>query len=464
MLETITSYYFQFSSATKDNPILAGAVSVWGLSVITYLVRNIPAKVYHFLKNQSTTSLSVSNAGNDGNQHRLNLVLAFITKQKGIGFSRSLKFRTETFYSWDTEAKENVSSDVIQPGFSINFFIWKGRLFWYRREPLVSTGTNLEKENLIISTYGRSHRPFYDLVEAAFPPETNTEIKSYRFSPNQGWVLKSTVPKRQIETVIIASSTKERIMSSMERFMASEDWYLSRGISYKETYLLHGPTGTGKTSLIKALISHFDLPVYEIDLSQMSNNLLMEALSSLPKRSACIIEDFDGVDAINRRSHLETHDGEDKEGTSKEKSLAELFSGSGLLTLSGVLNALDGFNSLHGCMIFLTTNTVDRIDPAMLRKGRMDEIHYLGWLTDKEIKEYIKLVAPGYKLHPDLEFHDMPGCDVYAAFKDNRADPIAFIDALPKKFTFAQLSLNRPCAGERLGNENTQKGRITQTT
>lgn len=445
MLSTITSYYIQLSNATKENPILASAVSLWGLGVLTYLVRNIPAKIYHTLKSQSTTSLSVSNAGNDGNQQRLNTVLAFITKQKGIGFSRSLKFRTETFCSWDEKAKENVSTDAIQPGFSINFFVWKGRLFWYRREALVSTGTNIEKENLTISTYGRSHKPFYDLIEAAFPPETNTEIKSYRFVPGQGWVFKSTVPKRPIETVIVANGVKEKLIASMERFMASEDWYLSRGISYKEAYLLHGPTGTGKTSLIKALISHFDLPVYEIDLSQMSNTSLMEALSTLPKNSACIIEDFDSVDAINKRTQLETHDsesGEKKEAAnSGERTLSELFSSASLLTLSGVLNALDGFNSLHGCMIFPTTNAIDKIDPAVLRKGRMDEIHYVGWLGDKDIKKYVKMVFPEHESDYSFEFSDMPGCELYSAFKDNRDDPIAFIDALPKKLDRTRILL-----------------------
>lgn len=115
------------------------------------------------------------------------------------------------------------------------------------------------------------------------------------------------------------------------------------------------------------------------------------------------------------------------------------------MTLSWLLNALDGFNSLHGCMIFLTTNTIDKIDPAVLRKGRTDEIYCVDWLRDEEIKAYARVVFPEYELDPSIEFESMPGCDLYSAFKDNRDDPDAFIDALPKAHVWVK-KLMRPVA------------------
>ena len=69
MLEYLTNIYVSVSNATKDNPLLASAVSLWGLSVVTFALRSVPAKVFAFLKNQTTTSLTFNNASD----HNLNV-------------------------------------------------------------------------------------------------------------------------------------------------------------------------------------------------------------------------------------------------------------------------------------------------------------------------------------------------------------------------------------------------------
>ena len=42
------------------------------------------------------------------------------------------------------------------------------------------------------------------------------------------------------------------------------------------------------------------------------------------------------------------------------------------LTLSGLLNAIDGVTSSEGRIVFMTTNYVDKLDPALIRPGRVD--------------------------------------------------------------------------------------------
>lgn len=434
MLEYLTTLYVQVSEASKGNPVLAGVVSLWGLSVATYLLRSVPMKIFDFLKHQVTTSFTFTNAGESYmNQTRYNSLMAFLCQRVGKRFSRSLRLRTVT---WGDKFRSKDLQSEIQPGNDVHFFFYKGRFFWYVRRSLESNATSVEKETVTIYTFGRNHAPFYTIFDDAIPRLPESKIRNFTFD-GKDWQESGEVVKRPIETVITANGLKEQLIETMKLFLASEDWYVSRGISWKEAYLLHGPTGTGKSSLIRALASYFNMNICQIDLSSMSNNGLRRAFSSMPSNSICLVEDFDDVASVQRRDNLEEH--KPKEKKEKTDDAAEAIHSLtksldfGFLTLSGVLNTIDGVNDLHGSMIFFTTNCIDKIDKALLRKGRMDFVHYVGWLGDKEIKEYISVVFPDYVLPENVVFEEIAGCDVYAAFKENRADPEAFIAALPKQ-------------------------------
>jgi chaperone BCS1 len=134
--------------------------------------------------------------------------------------------------------------------------------------------------------------------------------------------------------------------------MANRDWYLQRGIPWRRRYLFYGAPRSGKTSLICALAGHFRMNLYILSLGSayLTDDSLMTLLASVPSRSFILLEDIDC--AFNARSKSE--DARNK------------------LTFSGLLNALDGAASKDGSLVFMTTNHIERLDPALIGAGRAD--------------------------------------------------------------------------------------------
>ncbi|KAK1834870.1 P-loop containing nucleoside triphosphate hydrolase protein [Podospora conica] len=170
--------------------------------------------------------------------------------------------------------------------------------------------------------------------------------------------------KRPLGSVILDEGVKERIVGDVKEFLAAQQWYTDRGVPYRRGYLLYGPPGTGKTSFIQALAGELDYSVAMINLSEVgiTDDLLAHLLTQLPEKSILLLEDVDAALA-NRRQR-------DSDG----------YSGA-TVTFSGLLNALDGLAAGEDRIAFLTTNHIDRLDPALIRPGRVDMMVRIGEAT-----------------------------------------------------------------------------------
>lgn len=170
--------------------------------------------------------------------------------------------------------------------------------------------------------------------------------------------------KRPIESVVLDNGVKESILADVQDFLSRQQWYVDRGIPYRRGYLLFGPPGSGKSSFIQALAGELDFSVAMINLSEMgmTDDKLAYLLTKLPKRSILLLEDADAA-FVNRRQR-------DADG----------YSGA-TVTFSGLLNALDGIAAGEERIAFLTTNHIDRLDPALIRPGRVDMMMRIGEAT-----------------------------------------------------------------------------------
>jgi chaperone BCS1 len=140
-------------------------------------------------------------------------------------------------------------------------------------------------------------------------------------------------------------------------------WYSNRGIPYQRGYLLYGPPGTGKSSFSFSVAGQFDLDIYILNLSSLNDNNLKTLFTELPRHCVVLLEDVDAASS-KRTEDANTNPGQN--GSSPQKPT------NGMVSLSTLLNVLDGIGSPEGRVLIMTTNHIERLDSALIRPGRAD--------------------------------------------------------------------------------------------
>ncbi|KAE8675757.1 Mitochondrial chaperone BCS1-like protein [Hibiscus syriacus] len=162
------------------------------------------------------------------------------------------------------------------------------------------------------------------------------------------------------DTLAMDPDLKKIIIDDLEMFLKRKGYYKKLGKAWKRGYLLYGPPGTGKSSLVAAMANYLRFDIYDLGLTSVHSDAeLRRTLLSTSNQSILLIEDIDcSSEVLKRQTRTKTKQHDAKSG----------------LTLSGILNCIDGLWSSCGDerIIVFTTNYKDRIDPALLRPGRMD--------------------------------------------------------------------------------------------
>lgn len=173
--------------------------------------------------------------------------------------------------------------------------------------------------------------------------------------------------RRPLASVVLDQGIAEHILNDVTEFVDSQEWYVSRGIPYRRGYLLHGPPGSGKSSFVAALAGHLGYDICVLNLAEpgLTDDRLSHALTHAPAGSLVLLEDVDS--AFQK----------DRDPTDRRSSFA---------TFSGLLNALDGVAAGEERLLFMTTNHIERLDPAMIRPGRVDVIHEVGDATPHQMR------------------------------------------------------------------------------
>ncbi|RDY14564.1 Protein HYPER-SENSITIVITY-RELATED 4, partial [Mucuna pruriens] len=187
---------------------------------------------------------------------------------------------------------------------------------------------------------------------------------------NDSWVGVNLDHPATFDTLALDRHVKHFILQDLDRFLQRKDYYRKVGKAWKRGYLLYGPPGTGKSSLIAAMANYLRFDIYDLELTQLQcNSELRRLLISMANRSILVVEDIDcTIDFHDRRT---------------ESRSTSAINNDRQVTLSGLLNFIDGLWSSCGDerVIVFTTNHKDKLDPALLRPGRMDVHIHMSYCT-----------------------------------------------------------------------------------
>ncbi|KAK6977499.1 P-loop containing nucleoside triphosphate hydrolase protein [Favolaschia claudopus] len=282
---------------------------------------------------------------------------------------------------------------IFQPTFdSTHTIYWRGHWLRVRRSrgspPSSSNNSSFwggsgggEGEVLSVSVIARSNTILKALVLQAkreYEAEAVHRIQIFFADPHGTWRWADSRHKRPLGSIVLDPGVKEMLLGDARDFLGSEKWYNDRGIPFRRGYLLHGVPGSGKSSLIHAIAGELMLDIYVVSLSSawISDTVLMSLMGRVPKGAILLLEDLDA--AFTRSVSRMDGEGSSGEGSETKRRSRDKFrerdtmSELNTLSLSGLLNALDGVAAAEGRILFATTNHLEKLDSALSRPGRMD--------------------------------------------------------------------------------------------
>ncbi|KAI7241004.1 hypothetical protein KC330_g931 [Hortaea werneckii] len=326
----------------------------------------------------------------DSNAPLHRLLLRFLASENQTERVRTLRLDGLAWEEWDPEENYNPKSTgkmAFAPGVESYAFYFEGyRLHFERQITQIDTDRGLVQDHVLISCMNPFAGPsvikrFFAHVLEKSVPERRKKTTMWR-PERTGWKWYGqgvSRNARDLTAIELEQGTKESLIKDVEAYLhpKTRNYYINRGIPWRRGFLFWGPPETGKTSFTTALAGHFKLDIYLVGLSSstLDDQRLESLFAELPGRCIVLFEDIDSAGI--RRGDMSSIRRAMAQGKSRSDRMTDeegnpLETDPAGLTLAGLLNVLDGVDSVEGRIVIMTSNNPNSLDEALVRRGRID--------------------------------------------------------------------------------------------
>jgi SpoVK/Ycf46/Vps4 family AAA+-type ATPase len=379
---TITLYTQNISAAYSDR-----FKAIWN-NIIKHIKSN---KTIYKIKENHTNYQSSQNE-----YRRKNSDIFMVYQNKHFMIDNLIYAKAEFDHEYDKDDKEKTSLKIDK----ITLIIYS---YNYTIQELIQYIDNITETYLLSIKNNRANKRFIYSIN-------NTEVKQDE-SRYDCWREDLFESSRTFNNIFFDG--KKQMIDKIDFFINNKKWYDEKGIPYSLGIGLSGPPGTGKTSLIKALANYTNRHIIVLSLKVIKNKSQLENFFfentynndnqdndiSWDKK-ILVFEDIDCIgDIVMNREEKEKE--KEKENKNKKKqdehtvnliqTICELnndkITSGNTITLDDILNLWDGIRETPGRILVVSSNHYDKLDPALIRPGRIDITHELSNASHNTISE-----------------------------------------------------------------------------
>ncbi len=380
------------------NQIFSGAVLAGAILGLLNKLKDYPVRFVRFLMDRCVTTVRIDNT-----DELFPYFIIWMSRQNFDWFLRDYQVSSFKYNGDDSAPVSAVDAIGVPDGFE-----YTGGKFRKNKEPYTQS-LSPSDGTYFIRIYKKFFKLTYHRKDSEIPVSTgnkpviyqsialsylgkNTDhiqkilsevnaIKSELKPPNavyvyvpdsecSWWSEFGVIADRPIESFAFDPVKKKAIVDDVLRFGSNRLWYNKRGIPYRRGYLFHGKPGTGKTSLIKILATILKKNVYFFNFSSiLTDEKYLNLLSETKPNSIVVFEDIDCLFDESRKTKIP-------------------------LNFSTLINSFDGIAAKEGCMIFITTNYLDKLDEALIRAGRIDYKLEFPYCSRQQMSDIFKTFFP----------------------------------------------------------------------
>lgn len=400
------------SSSFFNTQALVLALAIFVLSALWDLFTSQKSTLWTALKNSVATTLEVRSSAQE-----FAMIVDWMGRQPHGQRIRNLSLKPvtvqdeqKTIWGPQETAADDASSSadadprvMLVPGYGSHLFRF-GTTWVYitrsedpsKQKAAAANRVDRENDKLTLTFLTRRRavvQQFMSHVRQSWSEHVRNTVHIYLSEGYSArWRLLSERLRRPLTTLYLPAETKA-IVEEARLFLGMKSTYAALGIPWRRGYLLEGPPGTGKSSFVMALAGELGLPLHILSLrsDNMDDDALLSLVSGLPPRSILLIEDFENAlkanHSVTATPATAAGEGEQEGATDASAPAAPAAAAAATsystdvgggprsaLSLSALLNALDGVSSSEGRLLLITANDTSKIPFAetLLRPGRID--------------------------------------------------------------------------------------------